>query len=143
MDSPRQQLRAAIGACVQRITKANGFSTDVGLALTLEPGQVDADEAAVLTVLVTKQQRASQPALVRTHRLTTVVVVVKVPAALDAAQAALDAAISDVEAAMADQQQRYPVGIEFPQYLSMEPVKPDAGAGWVGAVVSYQSHIPK
>ncbi|WP_258078206.1 hypothetical protein [Xanthomonas arboricola] len=136
-------MRAAIGACVQRITKANGFSTDVGLALTLEPGQVDADEAAVLTVLVTKQQRASQPALVRTHRLTTVVVVVKVPAALDAAQAALDAAISDVEAAMADQQQRYPVGIEFPQYLSMEPVKPDAGAGWVGAVVSYQSHIPK
>jgi hypothetical protein len=143
MDSPRQQLRAAIAACVQRITKANGFSTDVGLAFTLEPGQVDADNAAVLTVLVTKQQRASQAALVRTHRLTTVVVVVKVPAALDEAQAALDAAISDVEEAMSDQQGRYPVGIEFPQYLSMEPVKPDAGAGWVGAVVSYQSHIPK
>ncbi|MEA9653089.1 hypothetical protein VDF32_02745 [Xanthomonas campestris pv. raphani] len=103
---------------------------------------MDADEAAVLTVLVTKQQRASQPALVRTHRLTTVVVVVKVPAALDASQASLDAAVEDIETAMSEQQQRYPTGIEFPQYLSMEPVKPDAGTGWVGALVTYQSHIP-
>ncbi|CAD0339539.1 hypothetical protein CFBP498_26650 [Xanthomonas hortorum pv. vitians] len=142
MASPRERLRAAVGACLQRISVANGYQTDAGASFTLEPGQVDEDAAAVITVLVAKQQRASESALVRTHRLTTVVIVAKVPAPLDTAQAQLDALVSDIELAMADQQFRYPPGMQCPQYVSMEPVKPEAGMSWVGALLTYQSHIP-
>ncbi|MBV6799749.1 hypothetical protein [Xanthomonas euvesicatoria] len=142
MASPREQLRAAVGSCLQRISVANGYQTDAGASLTLEPGQVDEDANAVLTVLVAKQQRASESALTRTHRLTTLVVVVKAPAPLDTAQARLDALVADIELAMANQQFRYPPGIQFPQYVSMEPVKPEAGMSWVGALLTYQTHIP-
>jgi len=142
MASPREHLRAAVGSCLQRISVANGYQTDAGASLTLEPGQVDEDANAVLTVLVAKQQRASESALTRTHRLTTLVVVVKAPAPLDTAQARLDALVADIEQAMADQQFRYPPGIQFPQYVSMEPVKPEAGMSWVGALLTYQTHIP-
>ncbi|MGV7185704.1 hypothetical protein [Xanthomonas axonopodis] len=142
MASPREHLRAAVGSCLQRISVANGYQTDAGASLTMEPGQVDEDANAVLTVLVAKQQRASESALTRTHRLTTVVIVAKAPAPLDTAQAQLDALVADIEAAMADQQFRYPTGIQFPQYVSMEPVKPEAGMSWVGALLTYQTHIP-
>ena len=142
MASPREHLRAAVGSCLQRISVANGYQTDAGASLTLEPGQVDEDANAVLTVLVAKQQRASESALTRTHRLTTLVVVVKAPAPLDTAQALLDALVADIEQAMAVQQFRYPPGIQFPQYVSMEPVKPEAGMSWVGALLTYQTHIP-
>jgi hypothetical protein len=135
-------LRSAVGACLQRISVANGYQTDTGPTFTLEPGQVDEDATAVLTALVTKQERASDAALTRTHRLTTLVIVIKVPAPLDTAQARLDAAVTDVERAMADQQFRYPPRTQFPQYVSMEPVKPEAGMSWVGALLTYQSHIP-
>lgn len=142
MASPRETLRAAVGACLQRISSADGYQTEAGATFTLEPGQVDEDATAVLTVLVAKQERASDVALIRTHRLTTLVIVIKVPAPLDTAQARLDAAVADVERAMADQQFRYPPGMQFPQYVSMEPVKPEAGMSWVGALLTYQSHIP-
>lgn len=142
MASPRARLRAAMGECLSRIRRADGFATDAGQAFTLEPGQVDADASAVLTVLITKQQRATQPALVRTHRLTTAAVVIKLPSAPGAEQTELDDAISDVEAAIDGQQSRFPQGFDFPQYVSMEPVPPEPGSGWVGAVVTYQSHIP-
>ncbi|QHG87933.1 hypothetical protein ACCQ13_14680 [Xanthomonas sp. NCPPB 1638] len=142
MASPRETLRTAVGACLQRISIAGGYQTDAGASFTLEPGQVDEDATAVLTVLVAKQERASDAALTRTHRLTTLVVVIKVPAPLDTAQARLDAAVADVEEAMADQQYRYPPRVQCPQYISMEPVKPEAGMSWVGALLTYQSHIP-
>ncbi|MCW0447258.1 hypothetical protein [Xanthomonas sacchari] len=143
MDSARVLLREAIGACLQRVLKVNGFATDAGAAFTLEPGQVDASAEAVMTVLLLKQERAAQAALLRTHRLTTVGVVIKLPAPPDDEQGRLEAAISDIERALDGQQARFAAGIEYPQYVSMEPVKPEAGTGWVGALLTYQSHIPK
>lgn len=142
MASPRETLRAAVGDCLQRISTDGGYQTNAGAAFTLEPGQVNEDATAVLTALVAKQERASDAALVRTHRLTTLVILIKMPAPLDTAQARLDAAVADVERAMADQQFRYPPRIQVPQYVSMEPVKPEAGMSWVGALLTYQSHIP-
>lgn len=142
MPSPRALLLGAVRECLVRIVVANGYQTDAGAAMTLEPGQVDDDAAAVLTALVVKQERASDTALLRTHRLTSLAVLVKVPAQLGESQGLLDAIVSDVEQAMADQQFRYPAGIQFPRYVSMEPAKPEAGMGWIGALITYQSHIP-
>lgn len=143
MSSPRAALLSAIGECLQRITVANGFNTDAGLSWTSEPGQIDGSgDAVVLTAVIAKQRRAVDPGFARTHRDTDIAVVIKVPAALDAEQSTLDLIVTDVEAALDGQQERFPRGITFPQYQSMEPVKAPAGAGWVGAVVTFQSRIP-
>ncbi|HEY0201752.1 MAG TPA: hypothetical protein VGC24_08680 [Burkholderiaceae bacterium] len=143
MASARERLRLAVRDSLARISVANGYSTDAGGAVTLEPGQVDADAVAVLAPLVLKQQRPTDPAMLRGHRLTVLGILAKVPAALGEAQARLDAVVQDVEDAMADQQFRYPSGIQFPQYVSMEPVEAKAGMGWVGALITYHTHIPK
>lgn len=140
--SPRQILLEAVAECLRQIRTEAGFQTDAGLTVTLEPGQVEDTADGVLGVLITKQERGAEPGLIKTHRLTTVVLLAKVPAAFDQAQARLDAIVSDVERAMDAQQARFPVGIQFPQYVSMEPAKPEAGMGWIGALLTYQNHIP-
>ncbi|MCW0398771.1 hypothetical protein NB688_000585 [Xanthomonas sacchari] len=142
MDSPRELLRAAVAANLRRIREEDGYRTDAGAAVTLEPGQVDDSADAVLTPVVLKQERGQDAAVAKTHRLTKLGVLAKVPASLGEAQARLDAIVSDVEQAMADRQSSYPPGIQFPVYVSMEPVKPEAGMGWTGALITYQSHIP-
>jgi len=128
--------------CLRRIAKANGYQTDAGLAVTLEPGQVNDETAFVIAVVIAAQARASEAAVRDTHRLTTVGVVAKVPAQQGDAQAALDAIVDDVERCMRDQQSRFPTGIAFPRYLDMQPIKPEAGMAWIGAVIQYQTHIP-
>lgn len=140
--SPRQILRTAVRDCLARIHSDQGYRTDAGAAATLEPGQVSEDAEAVLAVLTVRQERPTEPSQRQTGRLTTVVILAKVPAGLGEAQARLDDIVSDVEQAMADQQFRYPVGYQFPQYVSMEPAEAKAGMGWVGALITYQSHIP-
>jgi len=125
-----------------RIKTAAGYRTDAGDVVTLEPGQVTDDAEAVLAVLAARQDRPTEPSQKMVSRLTTVVILAKVPAQIDEAQARLDDIVSDIEDAMADQQFRYPVGYQFPQYVSMEPAEAKAGMGWVGALVTYQSHIP-
>lgn len=143
MSSPRARLLAAFGDCLGRISTTNGYLTDAGTSWTTEPQQVDAAATAVLTAVIDKQQRATDAALVRTHRLTTVAVIGKVPASLENYQQRLDDLVTDIEAAMDEQQQAFPSGLQYPVYVAMEPLSPDPGAGWMGVAVSYQSHIPK
>ncbi len=128
--------------CLQRIAVGSGYQTNGGATVTVEPGQVSEEAEAVIAVLVASQARATDPAVLRTHRLTTLGVVAKVPTAQDGAQAALDAIVDDIERCMQDQQFRFPAGIAFPRYVDMQPIKPDPGMGWIGAVVQYQTHIP-
>ena len=140
--SSRADLKTAVIACLARITIADGYATDAGTVVTGEPGQIAEDATAALAVIVESQSRATEPAVVRTHRVTTVAVIAKVPAAQGNAQARLDLVLDDVDRAMADQQFRYPERITFPQYQSMQPVIAEPGQGWVGAVLRYTSHTP-
>ena len=140
MRSARAALKTAVTACLVRILVAGDYHTNAGQYVTDEPGQVDDSAQAVIAVVVEGDVRATEPAVARTHRLTTLAVVVKVPVKLGAAQDALDLVLADIEAAMADQQFRYPVGVTFPQYQSMTPITPEAGMAWIGAVLRYTSH---
>lgn len=144
MNSPREALLTAISNCLVRIKRVDGYQTDAGEAVTREPAPVAAEvESEFIAAIWAKQERAADAALVRTHRLTTVQVIAKVNASLVDAQARLDAITSDIEAAMADQQFRYPVGIQFPQYQSAEPLVPQQPTiGWIGVSIAYTSHIP-
>jgi hypothetical protein len=142
--SPRDTLLAAMVDCLSAITIANGYHTDAGAHVARELGQVADDAVASLTVAIARQARATDAALVRTHRLTELAVAIKVPADQDAAQARLDEAVADVERAMdpATGRAKFAVGIAFPQYVEMRPISPEAGMKWIGALVLYQTHIP-
>ena len=142
MSSPRAQLKLAVGECLQRILVADGYHTNGGQYFTDEPGQIDESAVAVIAVVIERQTRPTEPAVRNTQRFTEFAVLAKVPSKLDAAQDALDQVIDDIERAMADQHFRYPDGISFPQYVSMQPIVPDAGQGWVGATVRYSTHLP-
>lgn len=144
--SPRRQLLEAMGVTLQQISTAGGYLTDAGKGWTLEPTPGDQDTTAVLTAVIEKQQRATDPAKAATHRLTTVSVIARVPAALESYQARLDDLISDVEAALESREtaRNYPDGVQVPVYVGMEPLMPEkAGAGWVGVLITYQTNIPK
>lgn len=146
MSSPRRALLEAMGITLQAITKGADFLTDAGTGWTLEPGPGDQDTEAVLTAVIEKQQRATDPAKVNTHRLTTISVMAKVPADTDRYQEVLDDLVSDIESALDNSAtaRNYPVGIQVPVYVGMEPLLPEkAGAGWVGVLMTYQSNIPK
>lgn len=144
--SPRRQLLEAMGLSLQRITIANGYLTDAGAGWTLEPAPGDQDSLAVLTAVIEKQQRAETPSKVISHRLTTVSVIAKVPSDTAAYQEKLDDLVTDVEVAMDSREtaRNFPDGIQVPVYVGMEPLMPEkASAGWVGVLITYQTHIPK
>jgi len=144
MSSPRWILLDAFAAILSGIRLGNGYRTDAGMAFTREPTPQSADESAeFVTAVWTRQERASDQALIRTHRLTTVEVIAKVPAALDSAQERLDAIAADIERAFSGRQKSFPAGCQFPQYQGATPLTPQQpGAGWVGVSITYTSHIP-
>lgn len=144
--SPRRQLLLAMEKTLQQISIENGYLTDAGAGWTLEPTPGDQDTQAVLTALIEKQQRPESPSKVSTHRLTTVSVIAKVPADTEDYQQVLDDLVTDIEAALDTREvaRNFPDGIQVPVYVGMEPLMPEkASAGWVGVLLTYQSHIPK
>ena len=145
--SPREQLLEGVTGCLAKILIASGYNTDAGLEVTTELGQVPDDATAALSATIVRQARAAEAGKARSHRLTEVGIAIKVPAGLADAQAQLDCAVSDIEQAMEPHREnlaRFPTGYEYPQYAEMRPLIPEQGvsAGWIGALVVYQSHIP-
>ncbi|MFC6349812.1 hypothetical protein H7691_06730 [Stenotrophomonas sp. CW117] len=140
--TPRRRLLQAFVTNLQAITKAAGYRTNIGAVVTLEPGQLDPDQVDDgLAVYIEKQERANDPAVLRTHRLTTVALVVK-RKTVDTAEASLDDVLDDIERALLNRQPTWPTGFGQPQFQSMEPLRAPAGADWVGAILRYTSHIP-
>lgn len=143
MPSPRAIYLAALADCLRRIQKADGYATDAGQLVTLEPApKLSEDDAAFIAVVWSRQQRSPEAAVTRTHRATTVDIVAKVPASFNDAQHQLDLIVQDIERALANQQFRFPAGYQFPQYQSAEPLAAAAAAGWVGVVVTVTGNIP-
>lgn len=143
-NSPRETLLDSFATLLGQIRIANGYLTDAGLAFTREPTPVLAEASgAFVTAVWTRQDRAANEALMRTHRQTTVQVIAKVPSHLDNAQERLDAITTDIEVAMDKKQIAFPVGWQYPVYQSAEPLVPQAHTtGWIGVSITYTSHIP-
>lgn len=145
MSTHRWQLLEAVKSCLSAISTSATppYNTNAGAVATLEPAQIKDDGTVALGILIESQKKATDAAVVKTHRLTTILIAIRVPTSLDDAQAMLDAAIDDVEHAMENKQTAYPAGVTFPQYDSMQPTLPPKGANWIGAVLRYTSHVPK
>lgn len=134
---------AAFETVLERITVANGFQTDAGQYVTREPAQIPSTEPALIAIALDSIGRATEPALLRTHRLATVLVVGKVPTAQDNAQIQLHRVIEDVERAFARRQADFPIGIQFPDFIEARPVPPAEGMTWIGVEMRYATHVPK
>ncbi|GGD45722.1 hypothetical protein SAMN06296058_1248 [Pseudoxanthomonas indica] len=145
MASPRTVLLQAVEACLARIQVADGYRTDVGSDVTLEPAPALASEKPIglLTVVWLRQERPVDSAVLRTHRLTTFRVVAKIPADMDEAQERVDALVSDIERALDGQQAEFPPRYSAPVYQFAEPLAAEPEAGYVGAAVTFTSNIPK
>lgn len=143
MPSPRAIYLEAIAACMRQIKQADGYNTNAGDSVTLEPTPklAESDEAFI-AVVWSRQARGTEPAVVKTSRATTVDIIARVPASLADARERLDLILEDIESALARQQWRFPVGYQAPQYQSAEPLLAPAGAGWIGVQVTVGGHIP-
>lgn len=138
----RAVLIATVASCLQDIRTAEGFNTNAGEWVTTEPEQLDESAAGVVAVVWERQRTPTDQAVRRTHRLTDLAVIVKLPHQQDRAQQTLDAVLEDIERAMQGQQQRFPKGISYPSYVETQPIPPKQGMGWIGAVIRYESHVP-
>lgn len=143
MASPRAIYLDAVADCMRQILQSGGYNTNAGQTVTLEPTPklAESDEPFI-AVVWSRQVRATEPAVVRTHRATTVDIVARVPAQLTDARERLDLIVQDIESALARQEVRFPVGYQFPVYQSAEPLLAPAGAGWVGVQVTVAGNIP-
>ena len=140
--TPRRQLLNAFATLLRGIATSAGYRTNIGAVVTLEPGQLDPSQVDDgLAIYIDAQARATDAAVVRTHRLTTVALVVKRTTQC-AAETTLDDVLDDIERALLNRQPSWPAGFGQPTYQSMEPLRAPAGADWIGAIVRYTSHIP-
>lgn len=140
-DSPRKKLLAAINAQLRLIATAAGYNTNLGAALLEEPRQLIADEdAAGLVAYIAGQAAATDPAVARTHRLTTVEILGR---GSSNTEAMIDAITGDVEQAMDAPPVAWPHGFTRPVFVNSEPLRSPAGANWAGVVLRFTSHIPK
>ena len=142
MPSPREVLLTAIADCLRRVRVADGYQTDAGSSVTLEPAPALDGDVAFIAVVWAAQSRPTEPAVIRTHRLTTVRIVAHVPARVQNARDVIDQITSDIERAMTDQAYRYPQGYSVPQYQGAEPIVGASADRWVGVGVTYVSNIP-
>ena len=134
------QLLEAVQEALEQILKANGYRTDAGAAVTLEPGQVLDDATEFLAVVLDSMNASLNPALRVSGRAVVVAIIAKVPTELDDAQLRLHEILEDVELAMKDQQKLFPEGLDYPKFISMERLPPAEGLKWTGAVIRYAAN---
>jgi hypothetical protein len=128
-------------ACLEAIRIADGFHTDAGDFVTLEPGQIPEAQGALIAIALDGLATAVPPAPPRTHRQVTVLVVGKVSTAADNAQLRLHQLIADIERALTGQQRQFGAGRAFPTFVSATPLPPDKGIDWIGVEVRYTTHV--
>lgn len=140
--SPRRKLLDAFVLNLQRINGTAPYHTAIGAVATLEPGQLDPERVEDgMAVYIERQERPTDTAVQRTHRQTTVAIVVKRRGGTTA-EDALDLVLEDIERAMEGRPQSWPAGFGQPVYQSMEPLRAPAGADWIGALLRYTTNIP-
>ncbi len=128
-------------ACLEDIQIANGFFTDAGLFVTLEPSQITESQGALIALALDGLSPSVPPAPPRTHRQATVLVVGKVGTGADNVQLSLHRLIADIERALSGQQRRFGAGRAFPTFVSANPIPPDKGIDWIGVEVRYTTHL--
>lgn len=135
------QLLGDVEACLQRITVANGFRTDAGLAVTREPSRVPESESAVIGLALGRLEPPDQPGLARTHRKASIAIVGKIAVDSTNDQARLHDLLDDITRAIDGQAARFGAGRALPTFVSASPIEPEPGVKWLGLTVIYSAHV--
>lgn len=136
-------LLKAMELCLQSIQVANGYHTDAGNYVTLEPHQVPESQGALIALVIESKDAATAQAVRQTHRQVTAIAVIKVATDVDAAQERIHELMDDVEQAFERRHAVFPNGYTYPAFVDAKPITPAEGMAWVGAQVRFTSHVPK
>lgn len=142
MTTPAWTLLTAFQTCLQRIKVADGYYTDAGLHVTLEPHQIPQSDGMAIAPAIETLAIASDAAVARSKRLATVVVICKLGSVRSDAQERLHELMDDIQHAFAQRQPDFPAGYQFPVFVDATPIAPADGMSWTGALVRFTSHIP-
>jgi hypothetical protein len=137
-----------IADVLAQIRTSNGYLTDLGAHVTLEPEQQQADDGQRLVVLQTSYGKPPLPATGRSHRAIGFHVIAQVPRARTDAQLRLHKAQADVDACLSNQdllRTHFPAGagngLPFPQLDDAAIASQVEGVDWVGVALRYTAVI--
>ena len=142
MSDPRTwQLLQGVQACLEQIKVADGYMTDAGDHVTLEPAQEPDEGSSVVAVVLEALQRPTNPAMRQIGRAVTVLILAKVSTAADNAQLMLHSILDDVDKAISAKTVKFPPQITYPIFADARAVPVADGLNWVGVEIRYQSNV--
>lgn len=98
-DTITWQVREAFQTALSEISVANGYRTDIGLNVHLEPEDVAEDDASIL-ISMTDIQANSDLSISRRQRTASIDIEAAVPSDWSNASKTIDAALDDIEQAI-------------------------------------------
>jgi hypothetical protein len=143
-DPPSWKLLQAMETRLQTISVANGYHTDAGATVTLEPAPEweEGRDYYVAPVLDTVGRSASPARRPRDARAATVAVLAMVKVSRADAQSLLHKLLFDLDKAFPSEQPamaQVQGGTRYPRYLSTEVLPRKEGSKWIGALVRFES----
>lgn len=147
MSTPVYDYLQLIAEVLADIRVSNGYLTDLGAHVVLEPEQQQSDEGQRLVVLQTGYGKAPQPGLERANNYRAVAfhVIAQVPRTRTDAQLRLHKAQADVDACLSNkdllrtkfQLGEPAAGKPFPQLDDSVIASQVEGTDWVGVALRY------
>ena len=149
MDSPRSwQMMLAWKQLLSTIRTSNGYRTDAGQYVTLEPSQIPDGSApvvlaAVMDMVQLPQQNASNAPL--DARAAPVAIIAKVYTGddMNSAQELLHSVLDDVEMVVLNNRRSgnpFPSQVTYPRFAQFQLIPAADGPNWVGAELRYLSN---
>ncbi len=124
-----------------RISVANGFHTNIGANITLEPAQMEFDGPHRICVVLDTYRAPEDPGLRNVGRQLVVAVIGQVRAGLDDTQFTMNQVMADIDMAMEDMDQWRAVstGLDaaMPRFIEATVIPPAEGLDWTGAAARY------
>lgn len=144
MTTPKTwDLIDAVKTCLQSVLIANGYHTDAGATVTLEPTQEPNDSQPLLCVFLDGASQSPDPALRRVGQDVSIMVVGKVKAQQGSEQLTQHQILADIHMALAGQQKRFPLGGRFPVFEEAKFINRVEGLSWVGVAVRFSAQITR
>lgn len=130
--------------CLASITIADSYRTDAGANITLEPNQEPGEDRKPLLCAFTDAiDRPQDPAIRRTGKQISLMVVAKIPCDLDDAQILQHYLLEDIEKAMTGRYEVFGAGEQYPQFQEARFINRIDGLAWVGVAVRYVAHLTR
>ena len=144
MSTPKTwDLMLACQTCFQSISVANGYYTNAGSAVSLEPGQIAQDADMAIAVVLDSLPLATSDAgrVNQAFYDAGILVFAKVSVQQADAQIRLHELIADVRKALLGKQSLFPAGIQYPRFVEARPIPPAEGMLWVGWEIRFTAQV--